>query len=71
MRPPVPVSYVTIRGQERLEVVMKNHKYTMRCEKCGLATSVMFSVPKRRRRTTGEVICFMNVCPECAKKLKK
>ena len=71
MRPPAPVSFVTIRELERLEVVMKNHKFTMKCEKCGLETSVMVSVPKRRRRATGEIICFMNVCPVCAKKLKK
>lgn len=71
MRPPAPVSFVTIRGLEHLEVVMKNHKFTMRCEKCGSETSVMVSVPKRIRRATGEIICFMNVCPVCAKKLKK
>ena len=71
MKPPAPVSFVTIRGPEHLEVVMKNHKFTMRCEKCGSETSVMVSVPKRRRRATGEIICFMNVCSSCASKIKK
>ena len=62
---------VALKVPKITEVVMKNHKYTMKCEKCGLATSVMVSVPRRRRRASGEIICFMNVCPSCPSKIKK
>lgn len=38
----------------------------MKCEKCGTRVSTMVSMPKRRK-PTGEPICFMNLCIKCAK----